>query len=118
VNGGGTVYQLVPSGGSWTFNVLYSVPGWGISGTYRNVSLDASGNVYATTHCDGTNSAGSVFELSPAGTSWNVNTLHNFDGSDGQYVFSSMVFDQQGNIYGTTQVGGANGYGVIWELTP
>jgi uncharacterized repeat protein (TIGR03803 family) len=118
VNGGGTVYQLVPSGGSWTFNVLYSVPGWGISGTYRNVSLDASGNVYATTHCDGTNSAGSVFELSPAGTSWNVNTLHNFDGSDGQYVFSSMVFDQHGNIYGTTQVGGANGYGVIWELTP
>jgi uncharacterized repeat protein (TIGR03803 family) len=117
--GGGTVYQLVPSGSTYTFNVLYTVPGWGISGTYRNLYMDASGNIYGTTHCDGTNSAGSVFELSPAtGGAWNVNTLHNFDGSDGQYVFSSMVFDQQGNIYGTTQVGGADGYGVIWELTP
>jgi uncharacterized repeat protein (TIGR03803 family) len=117
--GGGTIYQLVPSGGNWTFNVLYSVPGWGISGTYRNVYLDASGNIYGTTHCDGLNSAGSVFELTPSGSgTWNYTSLHDFDVSDGQYVFSGLVFDTLGNIYGTTQVGGASGYGVVWEITP
>src|SRR5208282_3966707 len=46
-NGGGTVFELTSSKGDWTFNVLYSVPGWGISGTFRNVVLDASGNLYA-----------------------------------------------------------------------
>jgi hypothetical protein len=33
-------------------------------------------------------------------------------------VFSGLVFDTLGNIYGTTQVGGASGYGVVWEITP
>jgi len=117
-NGGGTIYELTPSGSGWTFNTLYSVPGWGISGTYRTLSLDASGNLYGSTHCDGSSDAGTVYKLTPAGGTWNYSQLHQFSGTDGQYIFSSLVFDKQGNIYGTAQVGGANGYGVIWEITP
>ncbi len=52
-NDGGTVFQLTPANGTWNFNVLYILPGWGISGTFRDVLLDAAGNLYATTHCDG-----------------------------------------------------------------
>jgi uncharacterized repeat protein (TIGR03803 family) len=117
-NGGGTVFELTPSNGSWTFNVLYSIPGWGISGSYRNVVLDASGNLYATTHCDGDNGYGSVYELTPSGGGWNYTELYAFTGgTDGLYVFSNLAL-VQGKLYGTTRYGGADNYGVVFEVTP
>ncbi len=117
-NGGGTVFELTPSEKSWNFSVLYSVPGWGISGTFRNLVLDASGNLYATTHCDGENNAGTVYELTPSGGSWNYTLLYTFTGgSDGQFSVSNLVLSQ-GKLYGTTLYGGANGNGVVYEVTP
>ncbi len=116
--GGGTVFELTPSGENWTFNPLYSVPGSGISGTFRDLVLDSSGNLYATTHCDGENSAGTVYELSPAGESWNYTLLYTFTGgTDGLYSFSNLVLSA-GKLYGTTKYGGASGNGVIFEVTP
>jgi uncharacterized repeat protein (TIGR03803 family) len=116
--GGGTIFELTPSNGSWTFAVLYSNPGWGISGSFRNLLLDASGNLYGTTHCDGADSAGTVYKLTPASGSWTYTSLYSFTGgSDGLYVYSNPVM-LQGRIYGTTKLGGANGYGVIWQVIP
>jgi uncharacterized repeat protein (TIGR03803 family) len=116
-NGGGTVFELTPSNGSWTFTVIYSLPGWGISGSFRNLLL-ASGKIYATTHCDGSNTAGTVYELTPSGSTWTYKSLYVFTGgSDGLYSFSNLVFDK-GNLYGTTNRGGANGYGVVFKVTP
>lgn len=117
-NGGGTLFALTPSNGSWTFNVLYSVPGWGISGPFRTPFVDAAGNVFGTTHCDGLDSQGSVYELTRSGSAWTYTSLHDFTGgADGGFVFSNPVFDAHGDIFGTTQVGGA-GYGVVWEISP
>jgi hypothetical protein len=39
------------------------------------------------------------------------------DGSDGALPISNVVLDAAGNLYGTASVGGANGYGVVWEIT-
>ncbi len=95
-NGGGTVFELTPSKGAWTFNVLYSVPGWGISGTFRNVVLDGAGNLYATTHCDGAYNSGTVYELTPSGGSWTYKLLYTFTGgTDGQYSVSNPVLNQR-----------------------
>jgi len=117
-NGGGTVFELTQSKGSWTFNVIYSVPGWGISGTFRNLVIDGSGNLYATTHCDGSYNAGTVYELTPSGGNWNYNQLYTFTGgSDGLYSVSNLVLSN-GKLYGTTLYGGANGNGVVYEVTP
>jgi len=117
-NGGGTVFELTPSGGSWTFSVLAGIPGWGISGTFRNLMFDASGNIYGTTHCDGANSAGTIYELTPSNGSWTYNLLYTFTGgSDGLYSISNLVM-RRGKLYGTTIQGGANGAGVIYALTP
>ncbi|HTT98979.1 MAG TPA: choice-of-anchor tandem repeat GloVer-containing protein [Rhizomicrobium sp.] len=116
--GGGTIFKLKPSKAGWKFSVLYSVPGWGISGSFRNLVFDDAGNIFGTTHCDGDDSAGTVFELSPSGSSWNYTLLYTFTGgSDGQFTISNLG-QKDGSLYGTTQYGGANGAGTIYRLTP
>jgi uncharacterized repeat protein (TIGR03803 family) len=116
--GGGTVFELSPSNGNWTFTVLYSVPGWGISGTFRDLLRDASGNLYGTTHCDGNNSAGTVYKLAPSGGTWTYTLLYTFTGgSDGLYSFSNLAL-RQGSLYGTTAYGGSQGAGVVFQITP
>ena len=117
---GGTVFEPTPSNGSWRFSVLYALPGWGIiAGPFRNLFLDASGKIYGTTHCDGANEAGTVFELTPSSGAWTYTLLYDFTGgSDCQYSYSNPVFDKHGSLYGTTNQGGTNGWGVVFKITP
>lgn len=44
--------------------------------------------------------------------------LHNFKDADGQEPASELVFDGEGNLYGSTFLGGAQGYGVVYKMTP
>lgn len=116
--GGGTVFQLVSTGGTWVFSVITSIPGWGVSGSFRNLIFDGLNTVYATTHCDGTYTAGTIYKLSLAGGTWSYKLLYTFTGSnDGKFAFTNLV-RSGGNLYGTTNLGGTLGKGVIFELTP
>ena len=117
-NGGGTVFELTHTGSGWIFIVLYDLSGWGISGSFRNLLLK-SGKIYATTHCDGAYSAGTVYELTQSNGTWTYNSVYVFTGgTDGLYSFSNLVADQAGNLYGTTNLGGANGFGDVFKVTP
>lgn len=117
-NGGGTVFELTRGSAGWTFNVISSLSGWAISGTFRNLLMQP-GKIYATTHCDGDYSAGTVYELTLTGGVWTYNLLYDFTGaSDGQFAFSNLVADKEGNLYGTTNEGGADGGGTVWKVTP
>jgi len=49
---------------------------------------------------------------------WKYSVAHYFSGADGEYPGSSVVFDKEGNLYGTTEAGGARGYGVVYRITP
>jgi uncharacterized repeat protein (TIGR03803 family) len=89
--------------------------------------MDASGNLYGTTHIDGANQQGSVFKLSQSNGVWTMTTLHDFTGApDGGKPFGQLVMDSAGNLYGTTEYGGSSvgdcfqglGCGVIFEITP
>jgi uncharacterized repeat protein (TIGR03803 family) len=116
-NGGGTVYELSHSGGSWTLTTLYSFSG--VAGPYNNLTIDASGNIYGTTYRDGANLSGSVFKLTRSGGSWTFSDLYDFiDGNDGGFPTSSVAVDASGDVYGTTSSGGTSGNGVIFEITP
>lgn len=118
-DGGGTVFELTKSGTSWVFTVLYALPGWGISGSFRDLLVASSSKIYATTHCDGDNDAGTVYELTKSGNVWSYTSLYVFTGgTDGLFSFSNLVADKQGNLYGTTNLGGANGAGVAFKVTP
>jgi len=117
--GGGTVFELTPSNGSWSFTVLYSFTGNSACGPESNLTMDQAGNLYGTTVCDGAYGYGSVFKLKASGGGWTYTSVYDFKGgADGSYPNSGVLFDANGNLYGTASSGGAHGYGVVFEITP
>jgi len=119
--GGGTVYQLTPSGGGWMENVIHSFAG-SPDGYSPNsgVILDGAGNLYGTTYYGGTDGVGTVYQLTPSGSGWAENIVHDFPGSgeDGVVPACGLIFDPLGNLYGATPAGGSGGGGTVFELTP
>ncbi|MFZ0774389.1 MAG: choice-of-anchor tandem repeat GloVer-containing protein [Limisphaerales bacterium] len=126
--GGGTIYELSPSSGGWIHSVLYSFAATGAGpngqcyncpGPYATLIIDGSGNLYGTTYNDGVYGRGMVFELAHSGAGWTFTDLHDFTGgSDGADVWAGLVRDRNGDLYGATHDGGANGYGVVYEIAP
>jgi len=122
----GTVYRLTPTpDGNWNENVIYAFQG-GTDGQwpYGSVAVDGAGNVYGTTSFGGLGSSayGTVFRLTPSGDGqWTKTILHTFSGPDGAFPDAGLTLDSEGNLYGTTNEGGAyqfqNG-GVVFEITP
>lgn len=102
--------------------VIYTFTGGNDGGNpFAGPILDSSGNLYGTTVYGGTYGYGAVFELSPGPNGqWTETVLHSFnlDGQDGIRPYSSLVMDAGGNLYGTTEIGGAYSLGTVFELTP
>jgi uncharacterized repeat protein (TIGR03803 family) len=119
--GGGTVYSLALSKGSWRLATLYNLPGpVGEPGPWAKLTMDAAGNLYGTTQgYPPAGDHGTVFKLTHTSGGWKETILHRFTGgSDGQIPYSTLVFDASGNLYGTTNLGGASNHGVVFEITP
>ena len=125
--GGGTAFEFSPgSNGTWTETFLHDF-GFGTDGSvpWGNLTLDANGNVYGVGQGGGAYSSGTAFQLSPSSSGWTETILHSFgNGLDGQFPNGSMVRDSAGNLYGTTQSGGAGqscvseNCGTVFEITP
>jgi uncharacterized repeat protein (TIGR03803 family) len=119
-NGGGTVFEMSPSAGGWTFQTIYSFSGTAGQqvGPFDDLVMDSAGNLYGTTYLDGRYGWGNVFKLAPSGSGWTYTSLHDFTGgSDGAAPRCKLVFDASGNLYGTASSGGNNGYGVVFEIS-
>jgi uncharacterized repeat protein (TIGR03803 family) len=125
--GCGTVFRLTPhANGQWSETVLYSFHGTDGFKPVSGVVYDAVGNLYGTTPyggipggCSGTG-CGLIFQLVPhKNGTWTENVLHRFGkGKDGSVPWGGLIFDATGNLYGTTESGGAYGYGTVFELVP
>jgi len=119
----GTVFQLTPSNGNWTFATTFDLPGSG-AGPESGLVMDASGNLYGATIGGGPYNEGTVFKLSPSGAGWTYTSLHDFTGGpDGGVPYGPLILDASGNIYGTASRGGdlndcPIGCGTVWEITP
>ena len=118
----GAVYKLTPgSGGDWEYSVLHSFAGKPDGTTpYGTPVLDTAGNLYGTTYEGGTYNKGTVFAIAPAsGGGWTERVLYSFKGgSDGVNPMAPVIFDQIGNLYGTTEIGGTANCGIAFRLTP
>ena len=116
VNGGGTVYQLSPSGEGWTFVTLHSFSG-AFGGPYNKLTLGPAGSLYGTTNGEGTYGLGSVFKLVPAHGTWTFTDLYDFSGgSDGRTPYGRVAVDSRGDVFGTADIGGSKNDGVVFEI--
>jgi len=131
-SGAGTVFELSPSNGHWTKEILYSFRGE--SGPEDSLVMDGEGSLYGTSYAagagDGHGDAGVVFKLMPnASGQWTYTSLHDFACTtrtcpDGSAPTGNVIFDSNGNLYGTTTGGGRTGStndvaaGIAWQITP
>ena len=69
--------------------------------------MDSSGNLYGTTERGGTSNDGTVFEVAEG--SGTITTLASFNGTNGADPEGGLIMDGSGNLYGTTEYGGAHG---------
>ncbi len=118
VNGTGTVFQITTSG---SLTTLYSFSALS-SGTnpdgafpYAGLVQGSDGNFYGTANDGGSNGAGTVFQITSSGS---LTTLYSFTGgNDGEAPYAGLVQGSDGNLYGTTGVGGSGGYGTVFQIT-
>lgn len=109
---------ISPRVAAQTETVLHSFKSKEGASPLLGLIFDSCGNLYGVASEEGTSRSGSVFELSPNGSSWTEKTLHSFNGaSNGATPLGTLVFHKSGNIYGTTKLGGSNGVGVVYKLT-
>lgn len=110
--GCGTVFRITPAG---VLTVLYSFCGTigcpdGVGGSLGPLILGSTGDFYGTTYAGGINGYGTVFEVSRAGE---LTTLYSFcsqeNCTDGAHPWAALVLGDDGNLYGTTELGGAFG---------
>jgi uncharacterized repeat protein (TIGR03803 family) len=115
--GSGVVYKLDTAG---TETVLYRFGAggnwadgaWPLGGVIR----DSSGNLYGTTSYGGTAGWGVVYKLDTAGQQ---TVLYNFTlRADGGLLYTGVIRDAAGNLYGTTLWGGNQNDGVVFKIEP
>jgi uncharacterized repeat protein (TIGR03803 family) len=122
--GCGTIFKITPSG---TLTTLHSFDNTDGSVPVGRLVQGTDGNFYGTTNQGGANGAcsdgsvgsrcGTVFKITPGGT---LTTLSRFDNypTDGVSPVAGLIQATDGNFYGTTYAGGANGYGTVLQMTP
>ena len=113
-NGDGTVFKITAAGTETTLHSFTGSDGENPNGWL----VDAAGTFYGTTEYGGANGVGSVFKMTAAGA---VTTLYSFCAlascADGSRVTAGLMQATDGNLYGVTDIGGANNDGTVYELT-
>jgi len=120
---GGTIFELMPSNGSWTFSVLYSPELSGLGGPAGTLARSSNGTLYGTLFSGGGQGCsgygcGSVFQLAPSNGGWAYTSLYNLnDSGDGGNPQGGLILDSAGNLYGTG-TGLLGCCGIVFEVTP
>jgi len=112
-NGAGTIFRISVSG---QFKTLVDFGGLSGANPFDALMEGNDGNFYGVTSGGGTNGGGVLFKVSPAGA---LSILHNFTGGgDGNNPVGGVVQGTDGNLYGTNDLGGAFGWGVLFCYSP
>jgi len=101
-----------------TLTTLHSFNGADGAQPYAPLLQGSDGNLYGTTYNGGTASSGTVFKITTEGA---LTTLHNFNRAllqDGREPAGGLIQTSNGNLYGTTALGGLGRVGTIYVITP
>lgn len=117
----GVVFKLAPTADGFFYTVIHQFTT--DCEPYGAPVMDSAGNFFGTCLYGG-DGGGWVYELTNCSQSCTVIDLHDFtyNGRDGASPWGGPTLDADGNLYGTTQVGGTgycngDGCGVVWEIT-
>ena len=123
-DGCGVIFKLTPSSNGWRQTVIYEFTGGadGANPVLDKLVFDQAGNLYGTASAGGDlqchyrfYGCGTVFQVTSAGV---LNALHTFQLDDGGVEpFGGLIFDQSGNLYGSTSYGGSGGGGTVFMLS-
>jgi uncharacterized repeat protein (TIGR03803 family) len=123
----GAVFVLCTTLSAQTFTTLRSFFGTDGAYPYAGLIQGADGNFYGTTYGGGSNLSGTAFKITPRGA---LTTLYNFcaqefDDSctDGSQPTAALAPAANGDVFGTTTYGGADGCcsepaGTVFEIAP
>ncbi|HEY3863804.1 MAG TPA: choice-of-anchor tandem repeat GloVer-containing protein [Verrucomicrobiae bacterium] len=115
-NANGTIFNMTP-GGILTTVFTFSH----LNGGYlpeAGLAQDANGTLYGTTYEGGSSGFGTIFAMLPS-PSFAMRTYYSFTGgTDGGHPSAELIQAADGNFYGTTAYGGANGDGTVFRLAP
>jgi uncharacterized repeat protein (TIGR03803 family) len=118
-NNDGTIFEItMTTNGNYSGQtVLASFSGSNGNGP-TGVSIDAAGDLFGTTLTGGADNKGTVFEITKNGSGYSSTptVLVSFNGTDGAFPFASVIMDSAGDLFGTTDGGGANGDGTVFEI--
>jgi len=121
----GEAFKLKQHGSSWLYTPLFNFPIVGNIDPQSPLLIAPDGTLVGTLFYNyGCDPCGGVFHLYPSQTAprsvlqpWNGELLHNFtNGNGGGGPSGALLMDAVGNIYGTTEDGGAAGLGTIYQL--
>ena len=105
------------SGYASTPITLLSFNGTNGSGPWASLTADGKGDLFGTTTAGGANGDGTVFEIPKTACGYGTPiTLLNFNGTNGSGPYGSLIIDAKGDLFGTTQFGGASGDGTVFEI--
>jgi len=100
--------------------ILLGVVGMPTDASVQTLTTLYSGNLYGTTYTGGPIGGsgcpwcGTVFALTPTGT---LRVLHSFNSSDGSSPQGGLIADAEGDLYGTTSLGGSSNAGTVFKQT-
>ena len=116
----GTVFEIARTATGYASSptTLVSFDGADGEAPVAGLIADANGDLFGTTKEGGADSDGTVFEIAKTSTGYASapTTLVSFDGADGAAPFGSLIADANGDLFGTTYGGGADGFGTVFEL--
>jgi uncharacterized repeat protein (TIGR03803 family) len=119
-DGFGTVFEITKTahGYASTPNTLVFFNGTNGSAPRGSLIADAHGDLFGTTSQGGAYGDGTVFEIvkTAHGYAGTPTTLVSFNGANGAGPSGSLIADAHGDLFGTTQLGGANDLGTVFEI--
>ena len=120
-SGDGTVFEIVKtsSGYASTPTTLVSFDNTNGANPVASLIADANGNLFGTTSAGEASGYGTVFEIAKTSSGYasTPTTLVSFDNTNGAFPLGSLIADANGNLFGTTEEGGAFGIGTVFEIT-
>jgi len=116
----GAIFKMTPGG---IVTILHSFNDGTVANDgkqpYGGIIQGPDGALYGTTYVGGSANQGTIFSISPDGSNYSI--LHQFGSvaNDGvSPYFGHLTFGLDGNLYGTTQLGGTVNAGIAFKIAP